>query len=339
MTFTLQIDDTTLLLLFLLIILSLLPRLFSTTPAAHPLLFAKQAETSTVRRAGKSAVFRHWSTGSAARLSVRPEQGVDGVKELVKSGNGTRWIAGNSVELPRLLKELENGLEALLVHGNEQKGGINRIITCVTTTPTTLLPLVLLNLLPSVSSSNTNVAADTNSTNKQKYQLVTLPRARFLTRALGTFGDARVIVVSLTEAQAMLAMLPSFASSSKGAGMKSYLLVLPACSSTKREEEYPPIPADLGKMAQEKGYEVVLFDEVLRTGRQALARVVSGDKASVDVQEGKSDPDAIHSFIVLPRVTSTTADDHVNVDADADEDPQILTITNSVRPASLLLQI
>lgn len=335
MPFTLQIDDTSLLLLTAVIILSLLPRIFSSNPAAHPLLFAKQSETSTVRRAGRSATYRHWSTGSAGHLATRPEQGVDGVPELVKGGEkdgkGKRWIGGTAVDLPRRLEEIERGLVALLdrteTHG--QRGGSNRIITCVPTTATTLLPLVLLHLLPTSSSTNTAGTKPTTHTSaksqneKHKFQLVTLSEPRFLAHALAQFEDAKIIIVSSEEIQFILDLIPTSLASSL---IKRYLIVLPP--SANGTQEHPPIPQDLLKKAEEKGYTLVSFDSVLHDGRRREANTESEEKTEFvqEQQQEKSDPEAIHSVVLLPRPTGI-----LDAKNEADAEPQMLTITNAVR--------
>lgn len=280
--------------------------------------------------------------------------GVDGVRELVEVGQrkGKRWIDETVVDLPRCLKELEKGLEVLLskTKGKDVGGETNQIITCVPTTPATLLPLVLLHLLPSCSTSTTTTtdtnSEDINSENKkkkqsssspQKYQLVTLDGPQVLPHALAEFENANVLVASLEEVNLILGLVPSSSLKTE----KKHLIVLPTTTTTVAIDtnEPSPFPADLVHLASDKGYKLTTFNDVLGTGRrEKVDATLEKEKDTAGVvqeMEKKSDPDAVHSFVLLPRTlnnTTTSLSSKTQHDDDAEsEQPQILTITNAVR--------
>lgn len=61
---TFSMDNTTVVLLSLLLIVLLYIRFFSAaTPLAHPLLLGKQSEVSSTRAKGQSGIYRSWATG------------------------------------------------------------------------------------------------------------------------------------------------------------------------------------------------------------------------------------------------------------------------------------
>jgi len=59
-----EIDNTTIALLSVLLALIVYLRLFSKPqPLVHPLLLGKQSEVSNVRKEGETGVYRSWATG------------------------------------------------------------------------------------------------------------------------------------------------------------------------------------------------------------------------------------------------------------------------------------
>jgi long-chain acyl-CoA synthetase len=94
-----EIDNTTIALLSILLILIVYLRLFSKPePLVHPLLLGKQSEVSNIRKEGETGVYRSWATGQGTpvcplvpeyrvrangQLSVRPASTLKTVKDVV----------------------------------------------------------------------------------------------------------------------------------------------------------------------------------------------------------------------------------------------------------------
>jgi long-chain acyl-CoA synthetase len=94
-----EIDNTTIALLSVLLILIIYLRLFSKPePLVHPLLLGKQSEVSDIRKEGETGVYRSWATGQGTpvcsfipaykvkadgQLSVRPASTLKTVKDVV----------------------------------------------------------------------------------------------------------------------------------------------------------------------------------------------------------------------------------------------------------------
>lgn len=172
MSYTFQLDDPSILLLTLIIALALLNRsgLFTAQPAAHPLVFAKQGEPSSVRKEGRSAVYKHWSGNGA----VVPASGVKGVREIVGARDGREvFVDGKGEDVWNTSGRLSRGLKKLV----PVTDGSMPIVTFAPTSHETLRSLILLNLVPAHG-------------NGKDYHLVVPSHAKHLSTAL---ADAKVI--------------------------------------------------------------------------------------------------------------------------------------------------
>ena len=79
-----EIDNTTVALLSLLLILIVYLRLFSRPgPLVHPLLLGKQSEVSNIRKEGETGIYRSWATGQGT--PVRSTQIPKKRAELINS--------------------------------------------------------------------------------------------------------------------------------------------------------------------------------------------------------------------------------------------------------------
>jgi long-chain acyl-CoA synthetase len=71
--FDVEIDNTTILLLAILLALLAYLRLFSRPePLVHPLLLGKQSEVSNIRQEGETGIYRSWATGQGTPVSFTP---------------------------------------------------------------------------------------------------------------------------------------------------------------------------------------------------------------------------------------------------------------------------
>lgn len=229
MSFTLQLDDPSILLLTLIIALALLNRsgIFAAQPAAHPLVFAKQGEPSPVRKEGRSAVYRHWSGNTA----VVPASGVKGVREIVAARNGDElFVDGKGEDVWTASGRLANGLKRLVPTNN----GSTPIVTFLPTNQKTLRSLVLLNLVPAHSNGN-------------EHHLVIPSSNEHLPTAL---ADAK-LVFTLPE------NVPEVLSATRDAGG---FIILPSSQE---------LTSDLQKRVEGKGWHITTFDDVVASGEAA----------------------------------------------------------------------
>jgi len=112
-----QIDNLTVILLLVLVVLAIYYRFFSeASPLVHPLLLGKQSEVSAVRKPGETGVSRSFATGQGTpvcllqawrdillipyKLTVRPANGLKTVSDIVPNSNGS------SLALPRSILDV-----------------------------------------------------------------------------------------------------------------------------------------------------------------------------------------------------------------------------------------
>ena len=69
-TMALEIDNFTIVLLVVLVVLALYHRFYAPAPLVHPLLLGRQAEVSSVRQPGESGIYRSWATGQGTPVSL-----------------------------------------------------------------------------------------------------------------------------------------------------------------------------------------------------------------------------------------------------------------------------
>lgn len=228
MTYTLQLDDPSLLLLTLIIALALISRsqLFSPQPAAHPLVFARQGEPTPTRTRGKSPVYRHWSGGGG----LRPEKGLVGVKEVVEARRGKVVVGGEEVDLWTQSGRLYTGLNKLA------RSAVNGSIPIITYLPTptmreTLLPTLLLNLVPAHGTET-------------RYHLVTLTEPEHIAVAFRDQGGVQLVYTHARDVPAVL---------DATAGDGGWI-VMPSSHG---------ITPELESRARERGWRLITLNEVL----------------------------------------------------------------------------
>ncbi|KAL1735144.1 AMP-binding enzyme-domain-containing protein [Schizophyllum commune] len=82
-------DDLTILLGLIAATLFLLQNLYKPQPLVHPILLGRQSDTSKVRNAKESPVYRNYGTGLMGRFPVRPNKDVTVLSDLVRSDQDT----------------------------------------------------------------------------------------------------------------------------------------------------------------------------------------------------------------------------------------------------------
>ncbi|WWC67281.1 uncharacterized protein I206_101189 [Kwoniella pini CBS 10737] len=146
----LEIDNLTIILLFLLATLAIYHRFFSTPqPLVHPLLLGKQSDISTVRKSGETGVYRSWATGQGAPLTVRPASSVKVVSDVVTGPKITdskkeRFILDVPITdegLTEITRLIPIGL-SLLFPLTETSS----VVVLLPPSPSTSLPLLLLSV-------------------------------------------------------------------------------------------------------------------------------------------------------------------------------------------------
>ncbi|WVW81314.1 hypothetical protein I302_103305 [Kwoniella bestiolae CBS 10118] len=148
-----EIDNLTVILLFLLATLAIYHRFFSTPqPLVHPLLLGKQSEVSQVRKSGETGVYRSWATGQGAPLTVRPASSVKVVSDVVNGPKITdpkkeRFILDVPITdegLSEMIRLIPIGLS--LLFPDSSSDGPSSIISLLPPSPSTSLPLLLLSI-------------------------------------------------------------------------------------------------------------------------------------------------------------------------------------------------
>ncbi|WVQ64344.1 uncharacterized protein L199_002506 [Kwoniella botswanensis] len=146
-----EIDNLTVILLFLLATLAIYHRFFSTPqPLVHPLLLGKQSEVSSVRKSGETGIYRSWATGQGAPLTVRPANSVKIVSDVANGPKVTdptkqRWILDVPITdegLSEIIRLLPIGLSFLFPNLPSPSS----IISLLPPSPSTSLPLLLLSI-------------------------------------------------------------------------------------------------------------------------------------------------------------------------------------------------
>lgn len=67
-----EIDNLTVLLLAVLVILALYQRFWGAAPMVPPLMLGTQSAPASVRQPGESPMYRSWATGQATPVCARP---------------------------------------------------------------------------------------------------------------------------------------------------------------------------------------------------------------------------------------------------------------------------
>ncbi|ORY27329.1 hypothetical protein BCR39DRAFT_560061 [Naematelia encephala] len=149
-----EIDNLTLFLLSLLVILALWHRFSTPTPLVHPLLLGKQAEVSSVRKKGETGVYRSWATGQGSPLTVRPANGVKVVRDVLPEPKGPegaqpRCILDTNLSdeaLSEILRLVPQALFNLFPSLSLLPAAPTPILTLLPPSPSCQLPLLLLSL-------------------------------------------------------------------------------------------------------------------------------------------------------------------------------------------------
>ncbi|WRT63250.1 uncharacterized protein IL334_000153 [Kwoniella shivajii] len=151
-----EIDNLTVILLFLLATLLIYHRFFSTPqPLVHPLLLGKQSEVSTIRKSGETGVYRSWATGQGAPLTVRPANSVKVVQDVVNGPKASdhrkqRYILDvplTDEALTEIIRLIPLGLSLLFPNeSTANPSSSSPIVTLLPPSPTTSLPLLLLSI-------------------------------------------------------------------------------------------------------------------------------------------------------------------------------------------------
>lgn len=100
MVLSLVIDDTSLLLV-LLLVAALAASIYisrSYQPLIHPLILTRQADVSQTRQPGESAIYRNANSPAGFDLALTPRKEVNDVADLIKHGaNGSERTHNRSV--------------------------------------------------------------------------------------------------------------------------------------------------------------------------------------------------------------------------------------------------
>lgn len=192
MPYTLQLDDASLLILLGIIAIALFSRsgLLTAQPSAHPLVFARQGEPSATRVKGKSPVYKHWSGTSGAGL--RPENGVTGLKEVLKARDGKVFVDDAEVDLWSASKRLYTGLNKLVPGSTSSSSAPILAFLPSSSTKETFLPTLLLNLVPAHNDS------------EKRYHLVTITAASHIVHAFQDGGEVPLVYTNPRDVQTVL---------------------------------------------------------------------------------------------------------------------------------------
>ncbi|KAI5455329.1 hypothetical protein NCC49_000143 [Naganishia albida] len=247
MTFTLQLDDPSLLILLAIIALALLSRsgLFTAQPLTHPLVFARQGEPSATRVKGKSPVYKHWSGTNGAGL--RPENGVVGLKEVLKAREGTLPVDGIEVDLWKTSGRLYTGLRRLVPDTTSDASNPIAAFLPSKTTKETFLPTLLLNLLPAHDQS------------EMRYHLVQLTDKSHLAHAFRDEDGVQLLYTTVPDIQTVL----DATTTSNGH------IIVPSANE---------ITPELEKRVSARGWRLVTLEDVMSS--DPLAEKIGSGKAS-----------------------------------------------------------
>lgn len=247
MTFTLQLDDPSLLILLAIIALALLSRsgLFTAQPLTHPLVFARQGEPSATRVKGKSPVYKHWSGTNGAGL--RPENGVVGLKEVLKAREGTLPVDGIEVDLWKTSGRLYTGLRRLVPDTTSDASIPIAAFLPSKTTKETFLPTLLLNLLPAHDES------------EMRYHLVKLTDKSHLAHAFRDEDGVQLLYTTVPDVQTVL----DATTTSNGH------IIVPSANG---------ITPELEKRVSARGWRLVTLEDVISS--DPLAEKIGSGKAS-----------------------------------------------------------
>ena len=247
MPYTLQLDDSSLLILLAIIALALLSRsgLLTAQPLTHPLVFARQGEPSATRVKGKSPVYKHWSGTVGAGL--RPENGVVGLKEVLKAREGRMLVNDAEVDLFSTSRRLYTGLNKLV----PQSASSSSIpIIAFLPTPTikqTFPPTLLFNLVP----AHDNL--------EKRYHLINITAASHITHAFDDEKDAQLVYADVRDVQAVLD------ATTKAQGH----IIVPS---------FEGVAPELEKRVSARGWRLMTLDEVM--GSDTLSEKVESGKPS-----------------------------------------------------------
>lgn len=190
-------------------------------------------------------MYKHWSGTSGAGL--RPENGVMGLKEVLKAREGSVLVNGNEVDLWKESERLYTGLNKL-ISDTKSTASISIVTLLPTqTTNATFLPTLLFNLVPAHDET------------EKRYHLVTLTDESHVAHAFRDEDNAQLVFTTLQDVQTIL----DAATAVKGT------IIVPSSSGITPEVE---------KRVSARGWRLMTLDEAMST--DAYTEKVESGKAS-----------------------------------------------------------